>query len=66
MNADLIKARQEAHKKIMELWRQYQDLNKELLVTQGRLADLWEEAKKVGKQICELYKKSDNGLNSNG
>jgi len=58
--------KQELHDEVMELWRRYQALSREMLVTEGRAADLRAKINEAGKNIYELYQKSSAGLDGDG
>ena len=64
MDAAILKARQEAHKKVMELWDKYRDLSKEILRLQADISNLLTESQSVGQQIYQLYQTTDKLLNS--
>ena len=54
--------KKELHAEIMKLWQQYRSLSTELLVTEGRVADLRENLNKTGQKIYKLYRISSAGL----
>ena len=59
---DEFKEYEKIHKKVIDLWERYQNLIKEVLAAQGRLADLVTDTHNVGQQIYKLYQKTGNML----